>query len=176
LNFAISNLKSDIRQLSFKTVPINPKSKIQNPKSLWLVRHGESTANVARHLAEAARAPTIDFPEREPDVPLSNEGVRQSLALGEWFAFETEKPTVVFSSPYLRSRETARLIAERARLETGGIFCDERIRERELGIFDRLTKFGALEKYPEVKTGPTSRSASALSGATCAIISPGKKF
>src|SRR5262249_936673 len=26
---------------------------------------------------------------------------------------------------------------------------DERIRERELGIFDRLTKLGAMQKYPE---------------------------
>jgi 2,3-bisphosphoglycerate-dependent phosphoglycerate mutase len=127
----------------------NPQSKILNPKSLWLIRHGESTANIVRRKAEAEKLPTIDFPEREPDVPLSDLGVRQSIALGEWLKLQEEKPTIVYVSPYLRASQTAKLIVENAKIENVKTFYDERLRERELGIFDRLTKLGAMEKYAE---------------------------
>lgn len=127
----------------------NPKSEIRNLKSLVLVRHGESTANVARRKAEDEKLPMIDFPEREADVPLSEFGAKQSIALGNWFKFQKEKPTIIVSSPYLRATETARIIAEKARFENKKIILDERIRERELGVFDRLTKLGAMEKYAE---------------------------
>jgi len=127
----------------------NPKSKIRNPKSLWLVRHGESTANVARHKAERENSLTIDYAGREMDIPLSEAGVRQSISAGKWFRTETVKPTLVFASPYLRTVETARFIAENAEFDDIEIIHDERIREREIGIFDRLTWRGSVEKYPE---------------------------
>jgi broad specificity phosphatase PhoE len=128
---------------------INPQSQILNPKSLWLIRHGESTANIVRHKAEAEKLPTIDFPEREPDVSLSELGISQSIALGKWLKSQEEKPTIIYASPYLRASQTARLIVENAKIENVKTFYDERLRERELGIFDRLTKLGAMEKYPE---------------------------
>jgi len=91
---------------------------------------------------------TIDFPEREQDVPLSEFGAQQSVRLGKWFLAETEKPNVVFSSPFVRASETARLILENAKLEKTEIFYDERLRERELGVFDRLTSRGVAERFP----------------------------
>ena len=127
----------------------NQKTKTRHPKCLWLVRHGESTANLARRKAENEGLLTIDFPGREMDVPLSDTGVRQSMALGDWFAGQSEKPTVVVCSPYVRTRETARLILDSAQIETARVFYDERLREREFGIFDRLTWAGSLAKYPE---------------------------
>jgi broad specificity phosphatase PhoE len=127
----------------------NLKSKIQNPESLWLIRHGESTANVARHKAEAENSLTIDFIGREMDIPLSDAGVQQSIAAGRWFKFQPAKPTLIFTSPYLRTFETARFIAENAKLENVEIVQDERIREREFGIFDRLTWRGSVEKHPD---------------------------
>ncbi len=127
----------------------NPQSAITNPKLLWLIRHGESTANVARRRAESEKLLTIDFAEREPDVTLSEAGAAQSIALGKWFKFQNEKPTAIYCSPYKRASETARIIAENAQFKTIKTFYDERLRERELGIFDRLTKLGAMEKYPE---------------------------
>lgn len=125
------------------------KSIIKSPNTLRLVRHGESTANVARHKAEAESLLTIEFPEREADVPLSPFGVEQSIALGKYFLTEKEKPSIIFCSPFTRTTETARLIAENAELQNVRIYHDERIRERELGIFDRLTSRGVMEKYPE---------------------------
>jgi len=127
---------------------VNETSKIQNPKSLWLVRHGQSTANVLRQKAEAENLLTIDFPEREQDVPLSKFGEEQSVRLGKWFLEEKETPNIVFSSPFLRARATTRLILEHAKLENLEVIYDERLRERELGIFDRLTRRGAMEKFP----------------------------
>jgi broad specificity phosphatase PhoE len=119
------------------------------PKAFWIVRHGESTANVARRKAEAENSKTIDFAGREMDIPLSETGVEQSVALGRWFKFQPAKPTLIFASPYLRTFETARFIAEYAKLNEIEIIRDERIREREFGIFDRLTWRGSVEKYPE---------------------------
>ena len=127
----------------------NLKFKIQSPKSLWLVRHGESTANLMRRRAESENLLTIDFPEREMDVPLTENGVLQSVRLGNWFAELEEKPTIIYSSPYLRTKESARLIAETAKFENIQIFYDERLREREFGIFDRLTWRGSRERFPE---------------------------
>ena len=91
---------------------------------------------------------TIDFPEREQDVPLSELGAEQAARLGRWFLEEKEKPNVVFSSPFVRASETTRLILENAKLEKVKIIYDERLRERELGVFDRLTSRGVAEKFP----------------------------
>lgn len=123
-------------------------STFDKPRLLWLVRHGQSTANLVRQKAEAENLLTIDFPEREQDVPLSEFGAEQSIRLGKWFFEEKEKPNIIFSSPFLRASETARLILENAEIGDIEISFDERLRERELGIFDRLTRRGAREKFP----------------------------
>lgn len=124
------------------------------PNVMWIVRHGESAGNVARDAAEAAGHPMIDLPMRDVDVPLSEVGEQQSRALGRWFAQmpEEERPSVVLSSPYLRARETARLTLDAARLDAGNdiaFITDERLREKEFGVLDRLTKHGIRQKYPE---------------------------
>jgi len=116
---------------------------------LWIVRHGESTANEARQKSEREKLPTIEFPEREPDVRLSVKGGQQSRALGNWLATQNKKPQRIFTSPYLRARATVELMLEAASLPEIQIISDERLRERELGIFDRLTKIGAMQKYPD---------------------------
>ncbi len=123
------------------------------PDRLWLVRHGESAGNVARDAAEAAGRPVIDIPTRDADVPLSALGERQARALGDWFRRlpPEETPTVVRASPYLRARQTASLALEAAGLfrDEETLTVDERLREREFGILDRLTHAGIVEKYPE---------------------------
>jgi broad specificity phosphatase PhoE len=146
----IQNVKLKIKRAAqnLKKVNANRKSKTEDPKLLWLVRHGESTANIARHKAEVESLLTIDFPERETDVPLSETGEKQSAKIGNWFAKQTDKPTIVFCSPYKRTRETAKIVLHSARFDNLKIHFDERLRERELGIFDRLTRRGAKEKFP----------------------------
>jgi 2,3-bisphosphoglycerate-dependent phosphoglycerate mutase len=123
------------------------------PAQLWLVRHGESAGNVERDAAEATRRPVIDIAGRDVDVPLSPLGARQAHALGRWFAqmpLET-RPTVVLTSPYLRALETARQLAATAGLDLAArpFVIDERLREKEFGLLNRLTKSGITAKYPE---------------------------
>ena len=125
------------------------------PQTLWIVRHGQSAGNVARDAAEAAGHAWINVEHRDIDVPLSDLGVEQSLALGRWFATlpRDERPQVVLSSPYVRARETARLLMQEAGLQAGRdvrLRLDERLREKEFGILDRLTKHGIRERYPEL--------------------------
>jgi broad specificity phosphatase PhoE len=117
------------------------------------VRHGESAGNVARDAAEAAGLHLIDIATRDVDVPLSPLGERQAAALGRWFGSmpEAERPTVVLTSPYVRARETTDIALREAGLDPEDLsyVIDERLREKEFGILDRLTKFGIQGKYPE---------------------------
>jgi len=124
------------------------------PQQLWIVRHGQSAGNVARDTAEAAGLPLIDIATRDVDTPLSALGERQAEALGRWFGqmAEPERPSVVLCSPYLRARTTAQLLLDAAGTapDTVTFLADERLREKEFGILDRLTRFGITRKYPEL--------------------------
>lgn len=123
------------------------------PQEIWLVRHGQSAGNVARDAAEAAAGHLIDIAERDVDVPLSPLGMEQSHALGGWLRSlpEAERPNVVLHSPYARAADTARILIEQMgtpRMAT--IQVDERLREKEFGILDRLTTMGISHRYPEL--------------------------
>ena len=123
------------------------------PERLWIVRHGESAGNVARDAAQAAGLGRIDIAERDVDVPLSELGVEQSVALGRWFGAlpAAERPEVVLTSPYRRALHTAELVREAGGLpvEAADFLIDERLREKEFGILDRLTRHGIAEHHPE---------------------------
>jgi len=110
---------------------------------LILVRHGESTGNVARRAALRADAEVIDIPERDPDVPLSEHGREQARLLGRFLA-EHGPPDLVVSSPYLRALETARIATGRTEVRV-----DERLRDRDMGAFYRLTPKGVRNRFPE---------------------------
>ena len=124
------------------------------PDRLWVVRHGESSGNVARDAAHEANLLRIETGGRDADVPLSPLGERQSDALGRWFASmpPRERPEVVLTSPYLRARQTAALVhaaGGTAAASPDDFVVDERLREREFGILDRLTRQGIEQEYPE---------------------------
>lgn len=78
--------------------------------TLWIVRHGESTANVAATRAEASGAELIDLTHRDADVPLSATGQEQARATGRWLAAlpDAKQPDVAVVSPYLRAVQTDR--------------------------------------------------------------------
>ena len=122
------------------------------PEKLWLVRHGQSQGNVARDLADEAGLHEIAIDVRDVDVPLSELGKQQAEATGRWFAAlpPNERPEVILSSPYLRARQTSEAICAAGGLSgPTKLVIDERLREREFGIFDRLTGVGIRAKYPE---------------------------
>ena len=120
------------------------------PARLWLVRHAESAGNVARETAEAARHDRIALDTRDVDVPLSDLGKRQAAAYGAWLAARPaeEQPTAVRVSPYLRAVQTVETALAAAGLDLP-VTVDERLREREFGVLDGLTKQGILAQWPE---------------------------
>ncbi|MGC4806980.1 histidine phosphatase family protein [Micromonospora sp. DT233] len=116
--------------------------------TLWIVRHGESTANVAATEAEATGAELIGLTHRDADVPLSATGEEQARATGRWLAElpQRRRPDVAVVSPYLRAVQTAEL----ALAGTGiPVSRDERLRDRELGILDGLTAHGVTRRFPD---------------------------
>jgi probable phosphoglycerate mutase len=123
------------------------------PSRLWIVRHGESAGNVAAEAAHGASLARIDIAERDVDVPLSARGERQADAVGRWFADLPmgERPETVLTSPYLRARQTSERIRAAGGLTQSAPehLVDERLRERELGILDRLTRAGVEQLHPE---------------------------
>ncbi|WP_448191969.1 histidine phosphatase family protein [Azospirillum sp. sgz301742] len=123
------------------------------PQRLWVVRHGESAGNVARDAAHAAGLTHIDIEHRDVDVPLSSDGEEQSQALGRWFAAlpPDERPDVVLTSPYVRARRTAEIVQAGGglRVEVADFVVDERLREKEFGVLDRLTRLGIERHHPD---------------------------
>jgi broad specificity phosphatase PhoE len=116
---------------------------------LLFIRHGESVGNLACAAAEFDDSEEIPIEVRDPDVELSARGRDQAEALGLRLAelsFD-DFPTLVWSSPYVRAHQTASIALARAesRLE---VQLDERLRDRELGQFDRLTRHGIRRRFP----------------------------
>jgi broad specificity phosphatase PhoE len=62
------------------------------------------------------------------------------------------RPEIVLSSPYLRAQSTANIIGEAAGFadSCSGLVVDERLREKEFGILDRLTRLGIERRHPEL--------------------------
>jgi broad specificity phosphatase PhoE len=124
------------------------------PQNLWIIRHGQSAGNVARDAAEAAGLALIDIADRDVDVPLSELGERQARAVGEWFGAlpAAQKPNIILVSPYVRARMTAQCILELGveNPDEVSFYVDERLREKEFGILDRLTRYGIEQKFPEL--------------------------
>lgn len=123
------------------------------PDRLYIVRHGESAGNVAREAAATAGNRMIDIDVRDVDVPLSDLGKEQAEALGKWFASlpPDRTPNVVLTSPYLRARDTADIVLHSAGIERDKctLVVDERLREKEFGILDRLTRVGIEAYHPD---------------------------
>jgi broad specificity phosphatase PhoE len=120
---------------------------MRNVSWLGVIRHGESTGNVAVERAQADLAETIDIDERDADVPLSSTGESQARALREWIvSSSTIPPDAVVVSPFRRARQTADLALEGVDLTPT---VDERLRDRDFGVLDLLTKTGIEARMPE---------------------------
>ncbi|WP_197013136.1 histidine phosphatase family protein [Actinomadura viridis] len=117
---------------------------------LTLIRHGESTGNLAHQAVQGTDAEETGITVRDPDIPLTDTGRAQAAALGRWLAAlpEDERPTRVVSSPYVRALDTVRIALAQAPYEVG-IEVDERLRDREQGVLEGLTPLGVRRRHPE---------------------------
>jgi broad specificity phosphatase PhoE len=117
---------------------------------LVLVRHGESVGNLAAATAGERGLARLELEYRDPDTPLSERGVAQADALGHHVANlpDDARPDVVLGSPYVRAASTMEHALARWPAAPPPRF-DERLRERDLGLFDGMTGQGIRDTYPE---------------------------
>ncbi|MBO9560260.1 MAG: histidine phosphatase family protein [Caulobacter sp.] len=106
---------------------------------------------MARDAADAAGLGRIDIADRDMDVPLSDLGHEQARALGRWFANlpGDERPKTLMASPYLRAVQTSQDIRAEGGLSAERFCIDERLREKEFGVLDRLTRVGIEAQFPD---------------------------
>jgi broad specificity phosphatase PhoE len=117
---------------------------------LGVIRHGQSVGNLAADRAESAGVEVIDLALPDAEVPLSPLGKQQARGIGTWLCElpAEQRPERVLVSPYLRAVQTAGLALE----ETRGLVpasVDERLRDRELGVLDKLTHRGVAQRFPD---------------------------
>lgn len=127
-------------------------AEIQWPTRLWIVRHGESAGNLAWMKAMAENSQRIAIAERDMDVALSPLGQEQATSVGQWFGDlpAPQRPNLILASPFRRTRHTAELIAGAMGARTADpVLFDERLREKEFGTLDRLTKAGIEALFPD---------------------------
>jgi probable phosphoglycerate mutase len=84
---------------------------------LVLIRHGESEGNRDRVFT------------RTPENPLTDAGREQVRTAGEWVAARY-RPVAIVSSPFVRARQTAAILAERLAL---AVRVEEDLREQSYG-------------------------------------------
>ena len=120
------------------------------PRELVLVRHGESVGNLAAQDASSKGLSRLSLDFRDPDTPLSDNGVEQARALGTHVGSWSDErlPDVVLTSPYVRAASTAEHVLGVVGTAPRPV-PDERLRERDLGLFDGLTGSGIRELHPE---------------------------
>ncbi|NEC63952.1 histidine phosphatase family protein [Streptomyces sp. SID9727] len=120
--------------------------------ALWAVRHGQSTANVAFAEAERAGAGAAPLEGRDRDVPLSALGRAQARALGQWLVERAGDLDLVVCSPYVRAGQTWQVMAGYAAGEGAAplpLLVDERLRDREMGVFELYPPAALLARAPE---------------------------
>lgn len=123
-------------------------SEARGLAELVLVRHGESLGNLADRAALDAGEAYLDIDVRDADVELSETGVEQAEAVRDHLRSlpADRRPTAVLSSPYRRARQTAEIAVEGLDVP---FVVDERVRERDLGVFDGMTWIGIEREHAE---------------------------
>lgn len=115
--------------------------------NLVIVRHSESQRNTDKTLAEAGGLYEYGGNTRDMASPLTERGLEQAVATGKYLAsnFRFDR---VFTSPYIRTTTTAETIVKQFDYNPT-ITHEERLREKDFGIFDGLTKAGIQKKYTD---------------------------
>lgn len=111
--------------------------------TLYVARHGETDHNVKRLISGRV------------DAQLTEKGYEQAAVLAENVT-QLERPvTQIIHSPLTRAKETARIVAEAAKLP---LIQDERLMEMDFGIYDsqpipttafQLTRPNFTYRFPE---------------------------
>jgi broad specificity phosphatase PhoE len=99
---------------------------------MFFVRHGESVANSANIVSPL-------------DTNLTKKGMEQSIALG--CVLKNKKITKIVSSPLIRARQTAEIIAETIKIPENKILFIKELEEKRLGKLEGLPRIHNVEYY-----------------------------
>jgi broad specificity phosphatase PhoE len=117
------------------------------PRSITIVRHGQSARNVMKEQSKLiGKQHSYVDGVRDQDTPLTTTGHAQAILVGH--SMRGRSFDHVFVSPYLRTRQTADNILKSID-PMPRVHHDDRLRELEFGILDGLTPDGIRAKYPE---------------------------
>lgn len=100
---------------------------------LYLVRHGQTAANVRQQLVG------------HTDIPLDELGQHQARQVGK--RMQSVTLDAIVSSPLMRATSTAMEIARHQQVE---IVTDDRLREMNFGHAEGLTMVEAIDRFPEL--------------------------
>ena len=103
----------------------------QQPLTVYLIRHGETAWN------EEGRCQGVT------DIPLTDKGRRQARAVAK--ALERQPIGRILTSPLLRARDTAALIAQSHALS---LECYDELKEWDQGSLEGLTGPELMQDYP----------------------------
>jgi probable phosphoglycerate mutase len=100
--------------------------------TLFLIRHGETDWNLQKRI------------QGHVDIPLNETGLQQAKRVAE--RMRSEPITALYSSDLQRARHTAECIARHHGIE---VRLDERLRERNYGLLEGLTKEEIDQQFPD---------------------------
>lgn len=122
---------------------------------IYLVRHGESEANVNKALGMERADHTIGLTER---------GLKQAAGVADWLN-ERVGTARVWTSPYLRARQTAQVIYDKlaanpihgptwrpsltSRVRAEDLLEDIALCEQQFGLFDGVPDWELATRFPE---------------------------
>ena len=119
------------------------------PSFLAVMRHAESLATERRRHLEQINSGDVHLglDMRDVDVPLTPEGREHARLTGrrlnEWGPFD-----VLYVSPYMRTLQTAEVVLGEL-LRRPAVIKEERLREKEWGVLEGLTKHGIRLRHPD---------------------------
>jgi len=120
------------------------------PALLVVMRHAQSQANFHREYLEQqdSRETHVTVKGRDADVLLTEEGARQAREAGAWLREAYGRFDAAYISPYRRTRDTASFAT--ASLDPQPVkVIEERLRERDFGLIESLTRHGFMTLHPE---------------------------
>jgi broad specificity phosphatase PhoE len=130
--------------------PKPPSGTYKWPARLVVMRHAQSEANFHREYLEraASRETHVTLAHRDADVPLTEEGRRQAQAAGRYLRDTYGVFDAAYISPYRRTRSTGALAIEALEPVPQGV-SEERLRERDFGVIESLTRHGFMTLFPQ---------------------------
>ena len=111
-------------------------------KTIYLIRHGESEADI------------LNVHEGRADFPLTERGCQQAAAMGKWMA-EHCKVDMIFASTLRRAAQTARFLSDAAGIP---VISDDDLMEFNNGLLAGLSFEEADRLYPKIPDLPPDQS------------------